>query len=69
MSAKLFFEAIIKFIFGIVLVGVLLFVPAGSFEYWNAWLFLGILFIPMFLAGIVLMIKNPELLRKRFKRI
>ena len=65
MNVKLFFQAIIKFLFGLILVGVLLFVPAGSFEYWNAWLFIGLLFIPMFIAGIILMIKNPELLKKR----
>ena len=65
MTIKLFFQAIIKFILGAVVVGALLFVPAGSIEYWNGWLFIGILFIPMFIAGIVLMIKNPELLKKR----
>ena len=65
MNVKLFFQAIIKFVLGLVLVGALLFVPAGSIEYWNGWLFMGILFIPMFIAGIVLMIKNPELLKKR----
>ena len=65
MNIKLFFESIIKFLCGVIIVGALLFGPAGSFEYWNGWLFLGLLFIPMFIAGIVLMIKNPELLRKR----
>ena len=65
MSVKLFFQAIIKFLSGLIIVGLLLFVPAGSFEFWNAWLFIGILFIPMFIAGIVLMIKKPELLKKR----
>lgn len=65
MDKKLFFQAIIKFILGVVLVGALLFIPANSFEYWNGWLFMGLLFIPMFLAGIILMIKNPELLKKR----
>ena len=62
---KLFIQAIIKYIFGVLIVGGLLFIPANSLEYWNGWLFMGILFIPMFIAGIVLMIKNPELLRKR----
>ena len=42
-----------------------MFIPAKSFAYWNGWLFIGLLFIPMFIAGIILMIKNPELLRKR----
>ena len=46
------------------IVGALLFIPAGTIDYWNGWLFMGLLFIPMFLAGIILMIKNPELLRK-----
>ena len=65
MTIKLFFQAIIKFVLGLVLVGALLFIPAGSIEYWNGWLLIGILFIPMFIAGIILMIKNPKLLKKR----
>ena len=65
MSFKLFIQAIIKFIFGVLIVGSLLFIPANSLDYWNGWLFIGLLFIPMFIAGIVLMIKNPELLKKR----
>ena len=62
---KLFIQAITKILLGIIIVGALLFVPAKSFEYWNGWLFMGLLFIPMFVVGIILMIKNPELLRKR----
>lgn len=65
MDIKLFFQAIIKFVCGVLIIGALIFVPAGSLEYWNGWLFMGILFIPMFIAGIILMIKNPELLKKR----
>ena len=65
MDKKLFFEAIIKFILGAVIIGLLIFVPANTINYWNGWLFIGILFIPMFIAGIVMMIKSPELLRKR----
>ncbi len=65
MNIKLFLKAITKYIFGVILVGILLFVPAGTFNYFNAWLFMGILFIPMFIAGIVLMIKNPMLLKNR----
>lgn len=65
MTAKLFVQAIVKFLFGLVLVGLLLFLPAWSLKYWNAWLFLGILIVPMFIAGIVMMFKNPELLKKR----
>ncbi len=65
MTKGLFFQAIAKFILGAAVTGALLFLPAGSFGYWNAWLFMVILFVPMFFAGIVLMLKNPELLRKR----
>ena len=65
MNIKLFIQAIIKYLCGVLIVGGLLFIPAKSFEYWNGWLFMGLLFIPMFIAGIILMIKNPELLRKR----
>ena len=65
MSVKLFFSAIIKFMLGVVLVGALIFLPAGSLSYVNGWIFMGILFVPMFIAGIVMMIKNPELLKRR----
>lgn len=65
MTKDLFFQAISKFVLGVVIIGILLFLPAGTFAYWNAWLFMGILFIPMFCAGIVMMIKNPQLLKKR----
>ena len=65
MNTKLFIQAIIKYLLGVFIVGGLLFIPAKSFKYWNGWLFMGLLFIPMFIAGIILMIKNPELLRKR----
>lgn len=65
MSKELFFGAIAKFITGVVFIGVLLFIPAGTLDYPNAWLLMAILFIPMFFAGIVMMIKNPELLKKR----
>ena len=65
MDSKLFFQAITKFTLGLLLVGALLFLPAGSFAYWQAWLLIGILFIPMFCAGLILMKKNPDLLRKR----
>lgn len=62
---KLFIQAIMKFILGVLLVGVLIFLPAGTFSFFNGWLFMGILFIPMFLAGIVMMFKNPNLLKSR----
>lgn len=65
MDSKLFFTAIMKFLSGLLLVGVLLFLPAGTIAYRQAWLLIGILFIPMFLAGLILMKKNPELLKKR----
>ena len=65
MNKKLFIQAIIKFIIGLIAIGLLVFVPAGSINYWNGWIFMGLLFIPMFFAGIVLMVKNPELLKKR----
>ena len=65
MNKKLFFQAIIKFALGTIILGALIFIPAGSLEFKNGWLFMGLLFIPMFIAGIVLMLKNPELLKKR----
>lgn len=65
MDIKLFIQAIIKFISGFIVVSLLLFIPAGTLNYWNAWVFIAVLFIPMFVVGIILMIKNPTLLRKR----
>ena len=65
MTKDLFFQAIAKFTLGVVLIGLLLFLPAGTFHYMAGWLFMGILFIPMFLAGLVMMAKNPDLLKKR----
>lgn len=65
MTLKLFISAITKFILGIGLVGLLIFLPAGSMSFFNGWLLLGILFIPMFFAGIVMMLKNPDLLKSR----
>ena len=62
---KLFIEAIAKFILGVVLVGVLIFLPAGTLHYWGGWLLMGILFVPMFAAGLVMLAKNPDLLRSR----
>ena len=65
MTLKLFIQALTKFLMGLLLVGLLLFLPAGTFAYPQAWLFTGILFVPMFIAGIWLMCRQPELLRKR----
>lgn len=62
---KLFIEAITKFLLGVILVGLLIFLPAGTISYVNGWIFMGILFVPMFFAGLVMMAKNPNLLRSR----
>lgn len=62
---NLFIQAICKFLLGIVILGILIFLPAGSLKYWQGWLLMGILFVPMFVAGLVMVVKNPELLRKR----
>lgn len=65
MNIKLLIRALTRYILGIILVGILLFLPAQSFKYWNAYLFMGLLFIPMLIVGIIMMIKSPELLKKR----
>lgn len=65
MDKDLLIKALTKYLLGVFVLGVLLFLPAGSFHYWQGWLLMGILFVPMFVAGIVMMAKNPELLRKR----
>ena len=65
MEANLLSQAIIKFLSGLFIVGVLLFLPAGTFAYGQAWLLIGILFIPMFIAGLIMLKKSPDLLRKR----
>ena len=62
---KLLISAITKFIFGIILVGAMLFLPAWTFDYPGAWLFLGVLFVPMLIVGAVLYVKSPALLEKR----
>ena len=67
MDQKLFWNAISKFLSGLLLVGLLLFLPAGGLAYWQGWLLIGILFVPMFAAGLMMMVKNPELLRKRLR--
>ena len=58
-------KALTKFLLGVIVLGLLLFFPAGSLHYWQGWLLMGILFVPMAVVGIVMMAKNPELLRKR----
>ena len=65
MSFKLFIQAILKFLLGVVLVGGLIFLPAGSFNYLYGWVLMGILFIPMFIAGIIMLFVNPTLLASR----
>ena len=67
MKKNLFAEAIIKFLFGVVLVGLLIFLPAGTLRFAAGWLLMGILFVPMFGAGIVMLAKNPGLLQRRLK--
>ncbi len=62
---KLLLHALIKFVIGLVFVGAVLFLSAGTLRYWNGWLFIGLLFIPMFILGLVLFIKSPVLLEKR----
>ena len=65
MKIKLFIQAIIKFTLGITIIGILIFAPAQTINYWNGWLLMGLLFIPMFIAGIIMIIKSPNLLEKR----
>lgn len=65
MDIKLFFKAILRCLAGLLLIGLVLFIPANSIAYWNAWLLIGLLFAPMIIVAVALMIKNPELLRKR----
>ena len=65
MTVKLFLSAITKFLLGVVLVGVLIFLPAGTFSYLGGWLLMGLLFVPMFIAGLVMLWKSPALLERR----
>ena len=65
MTVKLFIEAMVKFTLGVVLIGALIFLPAGTFEFVGGWILMGILFIPMFVAGLVMMAKDPSLLASR----
>lgn len=67
MRKKLFAQAVSKFALGVVLVGVLIFLPAGTIRYFRGWLLMGVLFIPMFLAGLVMLWKKPDLLQKRLQ--
>ena len=67
MKKNLFLEAILKFLLGVVVVGVLVFWPAGTLHFPAGWLFMGILFVPMFGAGLVMLAKDPQLLQSRLK--
>lgn len=65
LDKNLFKQSLGKFLLGVVLLGLLIFLPAGSLAYWQGWLLMSILFVPMFVAGLVMMARNPDLLRKR----
>ena len=65
MTKKLFVQAIVKYLAGVVLLGALLFLPAGTLRFPNGWLLMALLFIPMFVAGVVMMLRDPALLEKR----
>ena len=65
MDKGLLYQSLTKFSLGVILLGILLFLPAGSLRFWQGWLLMGILFVPMFIAGIILLKRNPDLLRKR----
>ena len=65
MDKGLLTQALVKFFLGVILLGTLVFLPAWSLHYWQGWLLMGILFVPMFVAGLVMLKKNPDLLRKR----
>ena len=65
MDKGLLTQAIAKLFLGVVLLGILIFLPAWSLHFWQGWLLMGILFVPMFIAGLIMLWKNPELLRKR----
>ena len=65
MDKGLLTQALVKYFLGVIVLGILIFLPALSFRYWQGWLLMGILFVPMFVAGLVMLVKNPDLLRKR----
>ncbi len=65
MTQKLLTQALIKFFAGLILVMLLVFIPAGTLHFARGWIFIALLFVPMFAAGLILMKKDPELLRKR----
>ena len=65
MKSSLFAKALIKFISGLIITIILIFIPAGSVRFLNGWIFTALLFVPMFIVGIILLIKNPTLLEKK----
>ena len=65
MTLKLLIQAITKYLLGVVLVGVLIFLPVGTLAFAQGWILIGILFIPMFIAGVIMLCKSPDLLRSR----
>ncbi|MBR3995915.1 MAG: isoprenylcysteine carboxylmethyltransferase family protein, partial [Clostridia bacterium] len=65
MRVKLLVSAVLKFILGLILVSTLVFLPVMTLDYINGWIFIGILFVPMFVAGICMLVKNPDLLKRR----
>ncbi len=65
MTRKLFVQAMTKFFVGVLAVGLLIFLPAGTLRFGQGWLLMGVLFVPMFLAGLFLMVKDPDRLRRR----
>ncbi|WP_074836048.1 methyltransferase family protein [Ruminococcus albus] len=65
MDRKLMISAVTKFLIGLVILGLLIFLPAGTMAFAQGWIFMAVLFVPMFIIGVVLALKSPELLRKR----
>lgn len=65
MHLKLLISALGKYLTGVLVVGALVMLPAGSLEYWQGWLFMAVLFIPIFIVGVVMLVRSPELLAKR----
>ena len=64
-TTNLLLEALAKYTLGVVLVGALIFIPAGTFNFYKGWLFMAVLFVPMLIAGLVMFVKSPELLSAR----
>ena len=65
MRHRLMLSALVKYLVGVLMVGAMIFLSAGSMEYWQGWLFMAILFVPIFIVGVVMLVRAPELLEKR----